>query len=172
MTQSSSIVSFIGGRDAEANSGGFDLVNPQDGSVIGKISEAGEVGVNAAVAAAQAAFNANRKSPIHQRVAWLKAAAVALGKAGDELAEIICADVGKPIRVCRFEAKRGVEFIEAVAAARLALLGGEPLGEPRHIWWNFVSSSQERIERAKADWKARRFPPVPGETELIPLPER
>ncbi len=126
MTQPSSIVSFIGGRDADAGPGGFDLVNPQDGSVIGRISEAGEVGVNAAVTAAQAAFAANRKSPVHQRVAWLKAAAVALGKAGDELAEIICADVGKPIRVCRFEAKRGVEFIEAVAAA-LPQMGGEVL---------------------------------------------
>ena len=43
---------------------------------------------------------------------------------------------------------------------------------PRHVWWNFVSSSAERIEQAKADWKAGRFPPVPGETEFIPLPEK
>jgi redox-sensitive bicupin YhaK (pirin superfamily) len=42
---------------------------------------------------------------------------------------------------------------------------------PRHIWWNFVSSSPARIEAAKADWKAGRFPPVVGETEFIPLPE-
>jgi hypothetical protein len=42
---------------------------------------------------------------------------------------------------------------------------------PRHIWWNFVSSSKERIEQAKADWKAGRFPTVIGETEFIPLPE-
>ena len=50
-------------------------------------------------------------------------------------------------------------------------LGGEPLEGPRHIWWNFVSSSKERIEAAKADWKAGRFPPVTGDGELIALPE-
>ena len=61
--------------------------------------------------------------------------------------------------------------IEAAADARLALLGGRPLDEPRHIWWNFVSSSKERIERAKADWKAQRFPRVPGDAEYTPLPE-
>jgi redox-sensitive bicupin YhaK (pirin superfamily) len=45
------------------------------------------------------------------------------------------------------------------------------LAPPRHIWWNFVSSRKERIEEAKADWKAGRFALVPGETEFIPLPE-
>lgn len=53
---------------------------------------------------------------------------------------------------------------------RLLLLGGEPLDGPRYIWWNFVSSSKERIEQAKIDWKTGRFDPVPGETEFIPLP--
>ena len=52
------------------------------------------------------------------------------------------------------------------------LIGGAPLDGPRHIWWNFVSSSQERIEQAKADWKEGRFGKVPGdEEEFIPLPE-
>lgn len=55
---------------------------------------------------------------------------------------------------------------------RLMLLGGEPMDGPRFIWWNFVSSSRERIEQAKADWKANRFEAVPGETERIPLPEK
>ncbi|MDQ3803367.1 MAG: pirin family protein [Acidobacteriota bacterium] len=55
--------------------------------------------------------------------------------------------------------------------ARLMLLGGEPMDGRRHIWWNFVSSSTERIEQAKEDWKAGRFAPVPDETEFIPLPE-
>lgn len=55
--------------------------------------------------------------------------------------------------------------------ARLMLLGGAPLDGPRTIWWNFVSSRRDRIEQAKADWKAGRFDPVPGETEFIPLPE-
>jgi redox-sensitive bicupin YhaK (pirin superfamily) len=54
--------------------------------------------------------------------------------------------------------------------ARLMALGGEPMDGPRHLWWNFVSSSQERIEQAKADWQAGRFPKVPDETEFIPLP--
>ncbi|HVF41832.1 MAG TPA: pirin family protein [Pyrinomonadaceae bacterium] len=58
----------------------------------------------------------------------------------------------------------------ASSGARVMLLGGEPLDGRRHIWWNFVSSSQERIEQAKEDWKAGRFAPVPDETESIPLP--
>jgi redox-sensitive bicupin YhaK (pirin superfamily) len=61
--------------------------------------------------------------------------------------------------------------IAARRPARLLLFGGAPLDGPRHLWWNFVSSSQERIEQAKEDWKAGRFTPVPGETEFIPLPE-
>jgi redox-sensitive bicupin YhaK (pirin superfamily) len=58
----------------------------------------------------------------------------------------------------------------APAGARLVLVGGAPLDAPRHMWWNFVSSSKERILAASADWEAGRFPPVPGETEFIPLP--
>ena len=46
----------------------------------------------------------------------------------------------------------------AVSDARLMLLGGEPMDGPRHIWWNFVSSSKDRIEQAKEDWKLGRFP--------------
>jgi redox-sensitive bicupin YhaK (pirin superfamily) len=62
--------------------------------------------------------------------------------------------------------------IKAATAARLMLLGGEPLDGPRHVWWNFVSSRRERIAQAADDWKAGRFATVPGETEFIPLPER
>jgi redox-sensitive bicupin YhaK (pirin superfamily) len=61
--------------------------------------------------------------------------------------------------------------ILANSQARLMVLGGEPMDGPRHIWWNFVHSSQERIDQAKADWKAGRFDSVPGEHEFIPLPE-
>lgn len=62
--------------------------------------------------------------------------------------------------------------ILAETNARLMLLGGEPMDGPRHIWWNFVSSSQERIDSAKEDWRQGRFTIVPGdETEFIPLPE-
>jgi hypothetical protein len=61
--------------------------------------------------------------------------------------------------------------ITATESARLMLLGGAPMDGPRHIWWNFVSSSKERIEAAKADWRQGRFATVTGETEFIPLPE-
>jgi hypothetical protein len=61
--------------------------------------------------------------------------------------------------------------ILAVAQSRLMVLGGEPMDGPRHIWWNFVSSSKERIDEAKEDWRTGRFAPVPGdEKEIIPLP--
>ncbi|EKU76225.1 MULTISPECIES: pirin family protein [Sphingobium] len=67
--------------------------------------------------------------------------------------------------------KPGAEIIlRARGATRLMLMGGEPLPEKRHIFWNFVSSSPERIEQAKADWQAQRFAPVPEEHEFIPLP--
>lgn len=70
----------------------------------------------------------------------------------------------------------------AVAAgpqgARLMALGGATLAGPRHIWWNFVSSSRERIEQAKAEWRAGRWgegrfdlPPADRD-EFIPLPDR
>jgi redox-sensitive bicupin YhaK (pirin superfamily) len=61
--------------------------------------------------------------------------------------------------------------IRAQAAAKAIIFGGAPVGE-RHMWWNFVSSSRERIEQAKADWLAARFGRIAGETEFIPLPER
>ncbi len=61
--------------------------------------------------------------------------------------------------------------VTAMAPSRLLFLGGEPMDGPRHIWWNFVSSSRERIEQAKEDWAMRRFDLVPGdEHEFIPLP--
>lgn len=78
----------------------------------------------------------------------------------------------------RFDPQRLLVFrpgdritIRAVQESRMAILGGATMDGPRHIWWNFVSSRKERIDEAKADWKAARFPLVPGdETEFIPLP--
>jgi redox-sensitive bicupin YhaK (pirin superfamily) len=61
--------------------------------------------------------------------------------------------------------------VSARTPVRLMLLGGEPMDGPRYIWWNFVSSSKDRIEQAKTDWKAGRFTPVPDDPEFIPLPE-
>jgi redox-sensitive bicupin YhaK (pirin superfamily) len=79
----------------------------------------------------------------------------------------------------RFEAGRLLVFkpgdkiaLTAVSDAHVVLLGGAPMDGPRHIWWNFVSSRKERIEQAKAEWKAGHFGKVPGdEIEFIPLPE-
>jgi redox-sensitive bicupin YhaK (pirin superfamily) len=66
---------------------------------------------------------------------------------------------------------RGREVVLAATRdARLMLFGGAPMDGPRFVWWNFVSSRKERIEQARDDWAAGRFPAVPGETEFIPLP--
>jgi redox-sensitive bicupin YhaK (pirin superfamily) len=62
--------------------------------------------------------------------------------------------------------------VAGASGAKLMLLGGAAMDGPRHIWWNFVSSSKERIEKAKADWKEGRFAKVPGDAEFIPLPDR
>ena len=63
--------------------------------------------------------------------------------------------------------------VRALTDAHLMILGGATMDGPRHIWWNFVSSRKERIEQAKAEWKAGRFDTVPGdEVEFIPLPEK
>jgi redox-sensitive bicupin YhaK (pirin superfamily) len=61
--------------------------------------------------------------------------------------------------------------LTADVATHFILIGGPKLDGTRIVWWNFVSSSQERIEAAKADWRAGRFAPVPGDDEFIPLPE-
>lgn len=69
-------------------------------------------------------------------------------------------------------AKPGASLnIHANQDSRIMIIGGEPVGE-RHVWWNFVSSSRERIEKAKDDWREGRFGKVPGDDEFIPLPDR
>ena len=61
--------------------------------------------------------------------------------------------------------------VSSETGAHFMLFGGASLGSPRHIWWNFVSSSKERIEQAKQEWRSGRFDIVPGdEEEFIPLP--
>ena len=67
------------------------------------------------------------------------------------------------------KSKQEITVTSASPSARIMLLGGEPIGE-RYIWWNFVSSSKERIEQAKEDWREQRFAAVPDEGEFIPLP--
>ena len=62
--------------------------------------------------------------------------------------------------------------LRAKTPVKAMLFGGEPLDGPRHLWWNFVSSSKERIEQAKQDWVAGRFGRIAGDDEFIPLPKR
>jgi len=60
--------------------------------------------------------------------------------------------------------------LQAKRGAHVMLLGGEPFPEPRHVYWNFVSSSQDRIRQAADDWRNGRFPRIAGETDFIILP--
>ena len=61
--------------------------------------------------------------------------------------------------------------LAAPRGGRVVLVGGEPLGH-RFLSWNFVATTREKIRAAEDDWRAQRFPVIPGETEFIPLPER
>lgn len=62
--------------------------------------------------------------------------------------------------------------LRSAKGGRVMLCGGEAFATPRHVWWNFVSSDRERINHAKEEWKAGRFPKVPGDDkEFIPIPE-
>jgi hypothetical protein len=63
-------------------------------------------------------------------------------------------------------------LLRAREPSRVMLLGGERFPTPRHIWWNFVASTRERIDAAKERWSKGEFAPVPGETEFIPLPHQ
>jgi redox-sensitive bicupin YhaK (pirin superfamily) len=94
-----------------------------------------------------------------ERAAYLAEGKVAVGDVEANVGQMLVFAAGaKPL-------------LRAEASARLVILGGAPLSEPRHIYWNFVSSSLERIEQAKRDWGEGRFPKVPGdEVEFIPLP--
>ncbi len=69
--------------------------------------------------------------------------------------------------------KPGTDVIVAAPQeTKLMLLGGQPIDGERHIWWNFVATSTDRIEAAKALWRNREFPPVPGDPEFMAMPEQ
>ena len=62
--------------------------------------------------------------------------------------------------------------LTSASGGRVMLMGGEAFSTPRHVWWNFVSSSRERINQAKQDWRSGAFGTVPGDSEeYIPIPE-
>lgn len=84
----------------------------------------------------------------------------------------VAGDHFAPGRMLVFRAGDRLSLRAGPQGARLLLLGGAAMDGPRYLFWNFVSSSRERIEQAKADWKAGRFAKVPGdEQEFIPLPK-
>ena len=84
----------------------------------------------------------------------------------------VAGDRFAPGRMLVFRARDRLALRAGPAGARLLLLGGAPMEGPRYLFWNFVSSSRERIEQAEADWREGRFGTVPGdEAEFIPLPE-
>jgi redox-sensitive bicupin YhaK (pirin superfamily) len=94
-----------------------------------------------------------------ERAAYVVAGSIVSGAEPVETPKLLIFRSGQPAR------------LRAASAARVLLLGGQPLDGPRHVYWNFVSSSSARIERAKRDWAERHFPLVPGdEDEFVPLP--
>ena len=63
-------------------------------------------------------------------------------------------------------------LLSSAGGGRLMLMGGQAFTTRRYVFWNFVSSSRDRINQAKEDWKAQRFERIPGDDkEFIPLPE-
>ena len=86
--------------------------------------------------------------------------------------DVLVEEAPLPERSLAFDLSSRSIKIKAKEQSRVMLLGGAKMDGPRHIWWNFVASSKEKIEEAKLRWRAQRFAPVPGETEFIPLPER
>ena len=130
------------------------------GSLYGERSPAATL---SAMFYADAALAAGTKLPLpaehEERAVYVASGAVEVAGDRFEAGQLLVFRPGDAITLC------------APVPARLLLLGGEPMDGPRHIWWNFVSSRKDRIEQAKADWRTGRFTPVPGESELIPLPD-
>jgi redox-sensitive bicupin YhaK (pirin superfamily) len=71
--------------------------------------------------------------------------------------------VAKDASLCEFETGENTTIY---------IFGGEPFNEERFIYWNFVASDKDTIERAKEDWKEQRFPKIKGETDFVPLPAK
>lgn len=85
----------------------------------------------------------------------------------------IAGDRFGPDQLMVFRPGDAITMTAGPAGARMMLFGGDSIPTKRHIWWNFVSSSKERIEQAKAEWRSGRFDIVPGDAEeFIPLPDR
>jgi hypothetical protein len=97
---------------------------------------------------------------VEERAVYVLEGAITLAGERYEAGRMLVVHPGEPVEV------------RAEGPARVLVLGGATADGPRHIWWNFVHSDRDRIEQAKADWRARRFELVPGDEEdFIPLPE-
>ena len=86
--------------------------------------------------------------------------------------EVLVAGEALPAQHCAVLAEDATVRLEATTGARVMLFGGAGMDGDRKIWWNFVASSRALIDAASERWREQRFPPIPGETEFIPLPER
>ena len=101
-------------------------------------------------------------SPEHaERAIYVAEGTIMVGDRQLEVGDLALLTAGMP-----------VEMMAGATGAKAMLLGGAAMDGPRHVWWNFVSSSKERIEQAKADWRDGRVAMVPGDPEFIPLPDR
>jgi redox-sensitive bicupin YhaK (pirin superfamily) len=86
--------------------------------------------------------------------------------------EVLVAGEALPAQHCAVLAEDATVRLEATTGARVMVFGGAGMDGDRKIWWNFVASSRALIDAASERWREQRFPPIPGETEFIPLPER
>lgn len=114
---SQDIVHFIDGQRNATQEGWIDFAPAAGPAVALRIAEGGAAAVDAAVASAAAAFQRTRYQPAHARAQWLTLLADTLDACSDELARLICSDVGKPIRVARGEVARGAQFVRGCVAA-------------------------------------------------------
>jgi redox-sensitive bicupin YhaK (pirin superfamily) len=98
-----------------------------------------------------------------ERAAYVVAGDLHVGQAADpvQAKHLVVFDTGEPAMLRAGD-----------TGLHMVLLGGAALDAPRFLWWNFVASTKERIEAGMARWSAQDYPPVPGETEFIPLPQR
>ena len=85
--------------------------------------------------------------------------------------EVLVAGEALPAQHCAVLAEDATVRLEATTGARVMLFGGAGMDGDRKIWWNFVASSRALIDAASERWREQSFPPIPGETEFIPLPE-
>jgi acyl-CoA reductase-like NAD-dependent aldehyde dehydrogenase len=120
------LTSFVDGESLDHSGALLDLVDPANGLVGARLSEAGERSVSDAVESAKIAFKANMRSTAYQRSMWLRAVSAKILESSETLASIVSDEVGKPVRVATAEARRAATFVEACAFSLLER-GGEAL---------------------------------------------